>query len=429
MGPDYPYAPLHWGPFSFSHRKEDIHDGECTGLGRLGWGWPLLSTLIPRWAQQKKPKMASAPSLLFRAAWAGRQMPLRSCADFVFPPPWRRCGQWSPVHVELLFWPKARAFCWSCKQAQGRSDLSTVSCLLRTQCGFIAASLQIYLEWVIPGSVHGFMYLKWPVACVQRRWATRTDEVKPRLPIHYKTLACAHGGGFSWAGKEMRNNIFKSLSEGGNQWRGNREKITIKIEWSLGVPALIYPLFSCLGRHRRLKGSQDHQGFGMACPRASSPDSGEAGDNHIPHISSSPEGGRPGSRGLSLVLSGLPGWLTRGQSWEVVLAVHQALWSCWRSWSLRRRSSPHARLTGTREGTLLSHHCWHAWPLFLRSSLKLLVAVDLAGRKLWGVSACWQESSTPHVRSSAAEPEFLSGSDEQVGLQQKRHRDLARWSV
>lgn len=51
----------------------------------------------------------------------------------------------------------------------------------------------------------------------------------------------------------------------------------------------------------------------MACHRASSSDSGEAGDNHIPHVSSSPEGGRPGSPGLSCALSGLPGWLA--DSW------------------------------------------------------------------------------------------------------------------
>ncbi|KAJ7401868.1 Hairy/enhancer-of-split related with YRPW motif protein 2 [Pitangus sulphuratus] len=48
------------------------------------------------------------------------------------------------------------------------------------------------------------------------------------------------------------------------------------------------------GHHRRLKGSQDHQGFGMAHHRASSSESEGAGDNHIPHISSGPEGGTEG---------------------------------------------------------------------------------------------------------------------------------------
>lgn len=33
---------------------------------------------------EKKSNMACVPSLLFRAAWAGRQMPLRSCAGSAF---------------------------------------------------------------------------------------------------------------------------------------------------------------------------------------------------------------------------------------------------------------------------------------------------------------------------------------------------------
>lgn len=57
----YPYTPLHWGLSSSSHRKEDIHDGEWMGLGKSGWGWPLLCTLIPRQAQRKKTRHGFCP--------------------------------------------------------------------------------------------------------------------------------------------------------------------------------------------------------------------------------------------------------------------------------------------------------------------------------------------------------------------------------
>lgn len=167
----------------------------------------------------------------------------------------------------------------------------------------------------------------------------------------------------------------------------------------------------------------------MACHRASSSDSGEAGDNHIPRISSSLEGGRPGSPGLSRVLSGLPGWLTRGQSWEVVLAVRQPLWSCWRSWSLRHRSSP-------TPGWLAPEKV----PCYLTTAGTPGLCFSGVHSNLW-LQWTWQEESceksvladrSPQLLTLVnllAKPEFLSGSDGQVSLQQKRRHVLARWSV
>lgn len=46
---------------------EDPCDGECLGLGKRGWTWPLLSMLSPRWAQQKKTQCGSCP---FTAFWS-----------------------------------------------------------------------------------------------------------------------------------------------------------------------------------------------------------------------------------------------------------------------------------------------------------------------------------------------------------------------
>lgn len=63
----------------------------------------------------KKPNTASAPSLLFRAAWAGRQADASQvlCSLRVSAAPtqvWTVLWTVS-IHIEILFWPEARAFC------------------------------------------------------------------------------------------------------------------------------------------------------------------------------------------------------------------------------------------------------------------------------------------------------------------------------
>lgn len=167
----------------------------------------------------------------------------------------------------------------------------------------------------------------------------------------------------------------------------------------------------------------------MACHRASSSDSGEAGDSHIPHISSSPggrEAGKPWLEPSALrtprLADSWPGLGSGSGCASAPLKLLEVL-------------EPPAQKQSPRQADwhprrcLLSHCCWHAWPLFLRSCLKPLVAVDPAGRKLEESAL---EDRSPQLLTLVdllAEPEFHSGSDEQVGMQQKHHCDLARESV